>query len=628
MFVTPAHHAALHYVTLTQNRQYSPETRARFRAEYANEYESFTLRAGQSLYLFCLHVSLFLFAAGLLIYFFNINRATFYAVVWLVAIATGQYAFSTVLPFFHRYLHATPFSSIVLRMYLGVLYAMVQVFSWIKPLHGPSIQTKKHHRDLSDRYRLGVIEGNAKLLREAALKPSSAIDAEVLECMLLVLDDDHALETFFDAVPGFCGSKLVQPLHSRVRIKLQQSLDGFLDRTFSSRLSPESVRNDLLITCLNAAHSALGPIGASRILGNFFHEHRVEALKSVELGHSLISWGHSIDDSINPIVRRIVACIIAHAQDRDERWTKLVKEAFDIPDGIIRDYPAHGDSMSLTILNHVTRKALRTGHSEQGVLESLSQFDIHSTAAELRHDFCALWNEIVQEARNERFGSIPTQILAGIRHLFITLHQDTNAAPNDFSAFLDSIKDFDAILGRPSSYPKCNIPGHHPDSATGGHPQFGIRPHSEPASLRLHRTQSCSHFPTVSLPTRPRYPRISLPRPASVTLPPLTSSPDVIADDTMPDFTNISVILGTAGPTHGPSSSSGPTVQQVEETRMTPTSVVLGGAATGPLPTPLLTPALSHSTISATLPSSMDPVTTQTHFLHHPPGAPALTTTP
>jgi len=638
MFVTLEQRRAFHYLRLTQKKGHSPVTRARFHAKVAKKYGA--LIFDDSPYLFCLHLSLFLFAAGLLVYLFNINRATFGAVVWVIPITTVLYALHTVFPFFnHNILYVTPFSPMVLCLYLGVLWVMVQIFSRIKPLHGLSIKTKQHHRDLSDRYRKGVLRGNAKLLEEAASKPSSKIDAKVLERILLVLDGDHSFETFFDAVPGFCGSRLVlaQPLDSRVRTKLRQSLDGFLVRTFSSRLVPESVRNDRFITCLNAAHSALGFIEASQILENFFDGHKDEALKSVELGHSLICWGHSIDDSINPIVRRIAACIIAHAQDRDDRWTKLVKEAFDIPDGVIRDYVAHGDSMLLAILNHVTRKALRVGRSEQDVLESISKFDICNTAAELRYDFCALWNEIVQEARNEGFGSTPTQILAGIRHLFITLHQGTNAAPNQFPAPLDSIDDSDAILSQPSSYPLCNIPSHHPNSAaqdltiappTIPPPQFRIPSHSEPvigvsivqrpqSSLRLRRTQSCSHFPTVTLPTWPGYPHISSPRPALVTPPPLTNSPDVVTKDAMPDFADNSAISGTADPTHGSSSSSGPTVEQVEETRTTPPVVF------GALPTPIPTPA-----ISATLPSSMDPVTTQTHFLHQPPGAPTLTTTP
>jgi hypothetical protein len=82
------------------------------------------------------------------------------------------------------------------------------------------------------------------------------------------------------------------------------------------------------------------------------------------------------------MVQRIVACIIACAEDHDDRWAKLVEEVFDIPYGDIRGYAAHGDSVLLAILNCVTPKALHTGHTEQEVLESLSQFDIYNTSNE------------------------------------------------------------------------------------------------------------------------------------------------------------------------------------------------------------------------------------------------------
>ena len=638
MLVTFEQRSAYQYLRLTQNKESSPVTRARFHAKYTNEYGALVFSSG--IYLLWLHLSLFLFAAGLLIYFFNINRTAFDAVVWWFAITIVLYMFATVTPFLdHDIMYDTQLSSIALRVYLCVVSAIAQVFSWMAPLRDLSTQAKKHHRDLSDRYRVGILDGNARFLQESASKPSPQTDAEVVERILLVLDEDQAFETFFNAIPGFCGSKLVQPLHSTVTTKLRQSLHRFLDRTFSSPLVPESVKNDRFITCLNAAHSALGSIRASQILDDFFHQHRDEALKSVELGRSLISWGRSTDYSINPIVRRIVACIIAHAKDRDDRWTKLVKEAFDLPDGVIRDYVARGDSVLLAILNHVTRQVLRTGRSEQEVLESLSQFDIHNTAAELRHDFCALWNEIVQEARNDGFGSTPTQILAGIRRLFVTLHRGTNAVPSQFPAPLDSIDDSDAILRWPPLYPSCDIPDHHPDSVAQGlaiatPPKSRIRRNSEPAirasvvkrpqsSLRLRRTESYSHFSTVPLPTRPSHPPRSLPRPALVSQPSLSNSPDVVTKDTMPDFANISGILRTADPILVSSTTSGPTMQKVEKTGTTPPAVALGS-----LPTPLPTPALSHSTAAAMLPSSIDPTAAQTHLLHHPPGASTMTAMP
>ena len=633
MLVTLEQRAALRYVKLTQNEEYSPETRGRFRAKVAYVYGPLTFD-GDGKYLFCLHLSFFLFAAGLLIYFFNINRATFGAVVWWVAITTVLYTIISVRAISQcNMLYVTPFSPMILRVYLGVLHAMVKVFSRIKLLHGLSVEATEHHLHLSDRYEVGVIEGNAKLLEDAASKPSWNIDAEILERMLNVVGEDHKLEALFEAIPGFCDSKLVQNhLLPWVGFKLRRSLVAFLDRTFSSHLVPESVRNDRLITCLNAAHSALGPIGVSHILANVFDGHRDEALKSVEIGHSLVWWDHNSDGLYNPVVRRLVAPIITGAQDRNDRWTTLVKEVFGVPDEVFRDYLARGDSVLLAVLIHVTHGAFLADHLERGILESLSRFDIHNTAAELQQDFCTLWNAIVQEAKNDRFGSTRTQILAGIRHLFAPLHQGTNASPNQFPAPLDSIDDSDPILSWPPLYPSCNIPGHHPDLAAQAPPPPSIiRRHSEPAigvsvvqrpqsSHRLGCTKSYGHLPAVPWPTQPGCPPKSALRPALVRPPPFTNSRDVVTKDAMPDFADIS---GTADPNHGSTSRSGPIVRREEETRPAPISVVPGF-----LPSPFPTPALSHSAISAMPPSSIDPAPEQTQFLHRPPEAPTLTTTP
>ncbi|KAH8988626.1 hypothetical protein EDB92DRAFT_1871599 [Lactarius akahatsu] len=51
------------------------------------------------------------------------------------------------------------------------------------------------------------------------------------------------------------------------------------------------------------------------------------------------------------------------------------------------------------------------------------------------------------------------EILGPIRNIYIALHRDTDSAPTRFSA---TTTDYDRILLRPSSYPSCIVPGHHP----------------------------------------------------------------------------------------------------------------------------------------------------------------------
>jgi hypothetical protein len=137
------------------------------------------------------------------LFFFNISHATCGALVWWIAIVTISYAFLTVEAIFDpKDLFYTPFSLLVLRIYLVFPLAVSQVCSWIKPLRGFSAGTRKHYRDLRDRYSGGLIEGKVKSAEEAASKPSWIIDTEILGRILRVRDDDHALEAFSDAIPG------------------------------------------------------------------------------------------------------------------------------------------------------------------------------------------------------------------------------------------------------------------------------------------------------------------------------------------------------------------------------------------------------------------------------------------
>jgi hypothetical protein len=145
-------------------------------------------------------------------------------------------------------------------------------------------------------------------------------------------------------------------------------------------------------------------------------------------------------------------------RERDDRWIGLAKDQFGMPEDVLRDNIAHGDnSVLLAILIHRTRQVIRTDPSDWRILSSLSKFDIRNTVPGLQNEFCALWNEIVRKSR-EGSGSL-VNVLRAIRQLYIALHQGTDAAPTAFDASTDR---WDDILGRPSSYPLCNIDTHHP----------------------------------------------------------------------------------------------------------------------------------------------------------------------
>jgi hypothetical protein len=148
-------------------------------------------------------------------------------------------------------------------------------------------------------------------------------------------------------------------------------------------------------------------------------------------------------------------------RERDDRWVELAARLYGIPELDLRDIVTHGDdSLSLSILIQVTRKAFLSDLYFWGVLGEFTQIDIRNTLSGLQHDFCTLWNEMVQEAKKGRY-STPVCILREIRGHYLALHQGSDAAPTVFSPSTDP---FDNILYEPLSYPLCDIASHRPDS--------------------------------------------------------------------------------------------------------------------------------------------------------------------
>jgi len=274
------------------------------------------------------------------------------------------------------------------------------------------------------------------------------------------LGEDSARAKFFETIPGFFNSEHGVNLQSHIleefRIKFRRVLNGFLHRTFSSSLIPESARStQLLITCLNAAHKALGTDGVSQILYHILNGGWGELLQNVEMAHSLRRWSENTNDEITHYVRRIVTQVVGGVRERDDRWISLAKTEFGVPDSVLRDNIRHGDSAPLSLLIHMTREAFRSGSWTPFILSTLTQFDVCNTVPELQHEFCALWNEIVREAWRGGANCTAVNILREIRHAYIGLHQGTDASAHTYFYHPD--------LVQPRSYRMCNIHSHRPN---------------------------------------------------------------------------------------------------------------------------------------------------------------------
>ena len=510
-----------------------------------------------------LHLSVFLFFGGLVIFLFNVDHKVFCSVMWWIGLFSILYGLITVMPIVrHNSPYYAPPSQPAWYLYAGMKYILFKVLTSKFGMSG-NLGSQGRFSDLRDHYHRRISGGLKKAVDKMVADRSSMLDIRIFDWTMRVLGEDDSVEKFFEAVPGFFSSKLVNHLESdfpedvlnrfwsaldrfmdrtlssdsviesvktrrvkicrditskipfplvsierlqamarwrayvlestfdalgedgawveffesvpgffdsdlvdvlkehipnEFRIKFSQALNRFLDRTLS--VSSESVRSGRLITCLNAAHAALGCDRVSHILWEILNGRWPALLQSVEIGHSLRRWSKTIDERFISDVRRIVAQIVIGVQQRNDDWISLVRAEFGVPDRDLRRYIADGDSVLLAILIHVTRQALQTG-SWIPVLSPLSEFNIHNTLPRLQQAFCALWNEILLEARDREEDNAYVKLLREIRVPYIDLHHGTEAA----LTFPAATHYFDPVLMEPFSYRYCNIASHRQDLA-------------------------------------------------------------------------------------------------------------------------------------------------------------------
>jgi Family of unknown function (DUF6535) len=442
---------ARRYLRNTQPPRYSPHKRARIRAFFADGIEKLHMPWAVEALPTLLHTSLFLFFSGLLIFLFNIDHTVFSVVVWWVGLTMGVYGCITVIPIFRQDSpYYAPLSLTAWLIYTCVAYGAFHILRFITPLDCCSSAVRIHFDRLIYDYERQLSRGMLKAAQGSASKLSVEIDGQVLKWTYDALDEDHEPLQFFEGIPGFCSSEVVD-----------MSL-GFLIRTCSASSLSDEVRQRRIAVCfqaidaLNYAFLSHGFVEKAFGLGSLNG-----ILGSIQMGHALKSRFRHSDDYTAFCAQTIVAGIIATVPGRDYHWKTLVKDQSGISDVVHQDYLAHGDSVLLANLIHINRQFARLYYkhclsSMEVIQQTISRFDIRNTLPGLQHDFCIFWNEVAcQESIN-----ISIWILRPIQHLYISLHQGSDAA---WDASTDG---YDR-----SAYPLCNIPGHRPHTtAENTHP--------------------------------------------------------------------------------------------------------------------------------------------------------------
>ena len=477
---------ARRYLRLT-NPRCSPHKRARIRAFFAEGVESLHLPWTVEALPTLLHISLFLFFAGLGVFLFGVHKTVFSVVIAWVGLCVVVYAYVTALPILYKEspYHA-PLSTFIWFCLSGVRYTIFPAPDVPPPRRNPTMPGSYDTRDPEeDRSRSPFPHSLRKMAEEYASRLPAEIDYRALSWTFNSLDQDRELEQFFEGVPGFCTSSAVDdPMdgfikpHSR---KLSNVLTGLMDRTLSSSLVSEAAKQRRIIICTKAINAA-NLFGPWWILPRVLYGEWQAFLRSVDFGLFLKDWSR-VD---RPITTYYAQCAIAvilssvQTQVRDDRWFQLVTRQLDVSKSVLRRYLAHGDSILLANLVYIVRQSLpissdKGEHCEAFIknassrtLESICKFDAQDTLPELQHDFCKLWNQLVHAARNGKHTYVQNLSLAtlkNIRKVYIALHEGTDALPTAFATLDDS----DAALDDITSYRMCTINSHN-SSLPGGPP--------------------------------------------------------------------------------------------------------------------------------------------------------------
>ena len=373
------------------------------------------------------------------------------------------YVWVTVMPVLwnHSPCYA-PFSSLFWSLLALLTYARYRGLASITRGFG-SPWTSKHFHDLSTHYRGQMVRGMWRAAEENALKPSPEIDWHIWKWTMRMVGEGYFLQDFIRAIPGFFQSRIVSVPERRLYQDkgVLDLLNAFLRRALSS--DSEVDKASRLEIYLKTMDAICEPSQVLYVLSDILRGEFGQLPQTTQTVVILERWCAADNEHIAIFARCLVAILLPDIQKPDGWWINLARDQLSLSEDIFRDNtPYRNNSLSLYILVHVTRQMTHTDFhihtSSWRVLSSLSKFDIHNTVPGLQHEFCALWNEIVREARatDPRYPYV--YVLRSIGQLYIALHQGTDAAPTAFDA---STRDLD-ILDEPSSYPFCNIDTHHP----------------------------------------------------------------------------------------------------------------------------------------------------------------------
>ena len=335
MLATLLQQWARRYLKATQPR-YAPHKRARIRGFLAEGVDKLFLSWTVEVLPSLLHISLFLFFAGLVVFIWNVDLTIFKLVLSWVSICTALYGCITFMPIVrHDSPYLTPLSLPAWHIVIGTLFFICKVLRWFTlSLYFRYDAFRRFHL-LEEGYRKQLFQGMEKTVEETALNSPTEIDTRAFLWTFDSLDEDRELERFFSGLPDFRGSKVLRdPLLGLAEGRKEgifRALTGLLDRTFSSNLLPEPIKTRRAIICTKAvdpAHTseALGVL--NRVLSKYQCSDPLVA-KIVQIARG---WEINMDGDAILDAKATFSRIVARVHPHDDTWFIIASKSLGVPE--------------------------------------------------------------------------------------------------------------------------------------------------------------------------------------------------------------------------------------------------------------------------------------------------------
>jgi hypothetical protein len=282
---------ARRYLGLTQPHV-AIHKRAHIRSFFAEGVSRFDVHVAVEALPVLLHISVFLFLAGLVISLFTIHHTVAYIILSATVVGFLFYAAITVMPIvYHDSPYTSPLSTLVWYISRKIAVAVLNVFDYVVDscrkfkesfarlvarLRSPAkTSTTTTPPPLSPSHKVSsykpLLSGsnNTEAIYTSAMRPDSQRDARALGWTLDRLDEEGELVQFAAGIPGFSRSTKVEesasileetPMSSQLHCDLSGHIMELLMNAFKpgqlhdSKLLPESVRKQRVAICLEALY--------------------------------------------------------------------------------------------------------------------------------------------------------------------------------------------------------------------------------------------------------------------------------------------------------------------------------------------------------------------------------------